>query len=87
MALEDGTQEKVELKRFFRYEKEGILNINHIALKQVHERTPDEKSFMIMFLRYKVPFFKSFQREVISMICEKFEQKQFVPSDISNYNF
>jgi hypothetical protein len=33
MAMEDGTQEKIELKRFMRYEKEGIVNIGVIALK------------------------------------------------------
>jgi hypothetical protein len=57
---EERFSEKAEVKKFLAFEKENIYNIKEISLKNQSSRTKDEKNYYIMFLKYKIPFFKSF---------------------------
>jgi hypothetical protein len=36
-------------------------------------RTADEKSHIICYLKFKVPFFESFDRDLVSLIGDKLE--------------
>ena len=53
------------------------MTIDEITTREPEFRTPDEKFFLVMYLKYKIPFFKSFQKEVISLICDKLEHREF----------
>ena len=48
-------------------------------------RTPDEKSHIICYLKFKVPFFESFDRDLVSMIGDKLAVKFFSEGDLSNH--
>ena len=58
-------------------EKEGRVTLESLAQKEPEFRSGEEKIFFLLYLKYKVPFFKNYQREVINMICDKFTPKYF----------
>ena len=74
---DENASERMELKRFLKYEKEKIYTIERIAIKDPEYRTQEEKHFLMMYLKFKVPFFKSMQKEVLNMLTERFTSKEF----------
>ena len=70
--FDESISERVELKKFIKWEKEGQYSIEKISQRDPDIRTQEEKIYFMMFLKFRVPFFKSFQREVLNMLTERF---------------
>lgn len=47
-------------------------------------RSVEEKNHYTCYLKFKVPFFDSFDKELVAMICDKLEYRTFRANDISN---
>lgn len=60
------------MKKFIKYEKEKIFVIDKIVMKDSDMRSTEEKLYFMMHLKFRVPFFKAFQREVLNMLTERF---------------
>ncbi|CDW88204.1 UNKNOWN [Stylonychia lemnae] len=81
--FENQTQDKVEFKRFIRLQKEGLVNIREIVAKNAERRTVEEKNHLLCFLKFRVPFFENYEKDLIFLMVERLEPKHFKPKDIS----
>ena len=52
--------EKVELKRFLDLENHSLVKIDVLSRKEPELRSQEEKTFLQLYLKFKVPFFKTF---------------------------
>ena len=58
-VMDDNTNERIELKRFIIMEKEKPNQIQKIAQKNMELKNKEDKKFISMYLRFKVPFFRN----------------------------
>ena len=54
-----------------------------IVAKQPERRTVEEKNHLLCFLKFRVPFFENYEKDLIFMIVEKLEPKIFQKGDAS----
>jgi hypothetical protein len=47
-------------------------------------RTVEEKNHLLCYLKFRVPFFENYDKDMIFMIVERLEPKIFKDNDISN---
>ena len=69
--IESETKDKIEMKKLFRLQKDGIVNVKELLLKDPEHRTPEERSHIVVHLKFKVPFFENYDRELLNLIVEK----------------
>ncbi|CDW75551.1 UNKNOWN [Stylonychia lemnae] len=81
-SQDENTSDRVELKRYLKQEKEKIFNISKIASKSPDYRNQEEKHYFMMYLKFKVLFFKSIQKEVLNMLTEKFAFKEYKEDEV-----
>ena len=60
-----------------------FINLN---IFRPERRTVEEKNHLLCFLKFRVPFFENFDKDLIFMIVEKLEPKTFKEGEISKYH-
>ena len=80
--LEDGAKDRIEHKRFLRFESEGIVNIENVSTKEPTLRSEEELVFMQSYLKFRVPFFKTFEKQVLELLTKKLKGIWFNNGDI-----
>jgi hypothetical protein len=78
--VEKESNEKIELKKLFRLQKDGIINVKELILKSHDRRTNEDKSHIMVYLKFKVPFFEAYEKDLVYMIAERLETRHFSQS-------
>ena len=79
MVVEEDSKQKEEgfYKRSLKLQKEGLVSLLRIIKKSTKQRDRDDKEHLIHHLKFRVPFFKNMNKELISTLVEKLECQIF----------